>query len=300
MNSPTFDVVLKILPVLFLAAVGLSGCDNKIADPSDARGQSTYQVSNIKNPSPGGNLIDLQHHFHIDLKDSRDPIKVEIPLIVKYFRDVDIDTLHLVRYGGEKEGYELIGPLDWSDSGVAFIDVKKTGNYSVVGLPSTALGRSIIRAYCPRKVVPKICTQIYCPSLEFSSQVAYMPGVPVCELCDSIKPGISYSECLIDFKAEVLYPPLKFFNQRDDSDTTAPVCEYKRVSGCYFRPQAANAQECRDLAAQFNEFYEEEISGRSCVCGTSARATFWAPPPNACFPGQSCIGFNYNCEAVPS
>jgi hypothetical protein len=71
---------------------------------------------------------------------------------------------------------------------------------------------------------------------------------------------------------------------------------------CSFRPQAADEQACRDLAAEFGEIWSEDLTGQSCVCGTRVRSAQWDPAPNGCTDAVGnqppCIGWNWNCVVV--
>lgn len=294
---------INLVACLFATSL-LIACEKATQGKTESGPSLPYQIEKVKNPDPDGVVQDLQHHFLIDLKVPGKATRVPIPVNPEFLRNTDIDTLGMVRYNESGDpGYTAAGNLQWSPEGEAIIEVAESGVYSLVGAPADALSRSLIRSYCDSRQVPRLCQQIDCAG-GFSGQTPdYTPGVPPCELCEHLQPEGLYAECLLDIR-DVLFPPQLRIVPDDGED--GPVCEFRKVfpdnSFCFFRPQAGDEQECRQLAEEFGNAWGDDLAGRPCTCGTSIEAFTWDPPPNGCTDAFEevlpCVGWNWNCEVV--
>lgn len=282
----------------------LSACETAPDSTKNGPDSPSYDLTQIANPARDAVLLDSQHHFRIELKESRQPAIVSIPINAKHLRNTDINTLTLVRHIDSNEArFAAIGPVKWSDGGEAVIDVTESGIYSLVGAPADALSRSLLRSYCGNHQVPRLCQQIDCAAKLSSPAAEYVPGMPPCDFCTQLQPNVRFADCLIDFR-DVLYP-VAVLSLQDADDSSEPVCEFRKVFDdffCSFRPQAGDEDVCRSLADEFNEVWSADLTGQSCVCGTRVRSAEWDPVPNGCtdsVEGQpSCVGWNWNCEVV--
>jgi hypothetical protein len=294
---------INLVACLFATSL-LIACEKTSQETTDSGPSLPFQIEKVKNPNPDGVMQDLQHHFRIDLKVPGRATRVSIPVNPEFLRNTDIDTLRMLRNNESGDrGYTAAGSLQWSTAGGATIEVTESGVYSLVGAPADALSRSLIKSYCGNRQVPRLCQQIACTS-EFSGQIpGYTPGVPPCEFCERLQPGGLYAECLLDIR-DVLYPPqLRIVPEEGEE---GPACEFRKVfpdsSFCFFRPQAGDEQECRQLAEEFGNAWGDDLTGRPCTCGTSVEAFTWDPPPNGCtdaFDGElPCVGWHWNCEVV--
>ena len=291
------------LAACLLATSLLTACGKATPEKTDSGPASPYRIEKITNPNPDGVLQDLQHHFRIDLEVQGKAARVSIPVRPEFLRNTDIETLRMVRYNERGDpGYRAAGSLQWSPDGDATVEVTESGIYSLVGAPADALSRSLIKAYCGSRQVPRLCQQIDCASGFIGQPPGYTPGMPPCEFCERLQPEGRYAECLVDIR-DVLFPP-RLRIVPDDAD--GPVCEFRKVfpdnSFCFFRPQAGDEQDCRQLAEEFGNTWGDDLTGRPCTCGTSVEAFTWDPPPNGCTDALEeaipCVGWHWNCEVV--
>ncbi|HYQ73458.1 MAG TPA: hypothetical protein VET88_16230 [Gammaproteobacteria bacterium] len=270
---------------------------------SDSKPALPCQIEKIKNPDPDGVVLDLQHHFRIDLKLPGNATRVSIPVNPEFLRNTDIDTLGMVRYHeGDDPGYSAAGNLQWSPDGEATIEITESGIYSLVGAPADALSRRLLQSYCGNRRVPRVCQQIDCARESTGQTPVYTPGMPPCAFCERLQPEGIHAGCLLDIR-DVLFPPLL---HRVPDDEEGPVCEFRKVfpddSFCFFRPQADDEQECRQLAEAFGNAWGNDLTGRPCPCGTRVEAFTWDPPPNGCTDALdgalACVGWHWNREVV--
>jgi len=291
----------NIVACIFLTSL-LIACEKVTQEKTDSGPSLPYQIEKIKNPNPDGVVLDLQHHFRIDLKVPGKTVRVSIPINPKFLRNTDIDTLGMVRYNENgNPGYTAFGNLQWLPDGDATMEIAESGFYSLVGAPADALSRSLIMSYCGNHQVPRLCQQIDCASESAGQSPGYTPGVRPCEYCERLQPEGIYAECLLDIR-DILFPP----HLRLPPDDDGPVCEFRKVfpdnSFCFYRPQASDEQECRQLAEEFSNAWGDDLTGRACTCGTSVEAFTWDPPPNGCTDAldgeNSCVGWHWNCEVV--
>lgn len=293
----------SLVTCIFVTSL-LIACEKVTQEKTDSGPALPYQIEKIKNPAPDGVVLDLQHHYRIDLKVPGKAAKVSIPVNPVFLRNTDIDTLILVRYNESGDpGYTAAGDLQWSPDGNATIEVARSGIYSLVGAPADALSRSLLKSYCGSHQLPRLCQQIDCASGSAGQSPGYTPGMPPCEFCERLQPEGDYAECLLDIR-DVLFPPhLRILPDHDEDE---PACEFRKVfpdnSFCFFRPQAGDEQECRQLVEEFSNAWGDDLTGLPCTCGTSVEAFTWDPPPNGCtdaLGGEiSCVGWHWNCEAV--
>ena len=275
--------------------------------PQSSLHASAFEIEQIEHPAAEAFLFDSQHHFRIRVRAGKAPISVPIPVNITRLRGVDIASLHVARFDADKRDFELIGKLEFDEAGAASVPLSRSGVYSLIGLPVESLPRSILKGLCTGGHVPRVCTKIDC-AVVLAHWGDRPPGIKVCDLCTREGNELSNPECLLKIPNQVF--PAKLGGGGDGrEEPDESICAYKMIpTGCAYSPDATTEVLCAEKAAQLDDFYQDDPEGRPCICGTSARHTYWDPVPNGCTDAYvngydpprelSCITHYYNCEVV--
>jgi hypothetical protein len=234
-----------------------------------------FRWEGIPAPAPGYSLLDLGHHYRIQLGEEGKVIEVQLPIRVQAIGAIDLSTLRWARLDPESKQYEILDTPVTLSGQETTLRLANSGDYSLFGLPAEPLGKAAIGQVCgaegrpTRAQLEPICTNIFCAGfkeigplgLPNDPQVPGLPAGPgpgggdICERCMNRSgrlPG-AIPECHLTkgFEPGVILPPLfprpicqvAPASMADPSDSgTYPVAstEYKFVDAVNIPPNDPN------------------------------------------------------------